>query len=83
MIFEPVIAVGWREVGPKGAPLTVLYCGADVEAAAAVVNSCLDNGSIAYGRVFRGQLLGGQLMYAASTTHRPEPIGQTVYPAGG
>jgi hypothetical protein len=80
----PVIAIGWKELqGSKASPILVLYFGTDVEAGTDAVNRGLDSGSIVVGYVLRGrQPFAGQLMFAATSDNRPNPVGQ-LQPAGG
>lgn len=69
-----VLAVGFKEPGPKGAPLVVLYVGEDVEVARDVLEQALDAATIVYGRVYRGQGLAGQLIFAAGPKTRPVSV---------
>ena len=83
MIFEPVLALGWKDPGSKPGPLLVLYCGDDVESAQKACDAALDSGVVSFARVVRGPFPGGgQLMAASSPTHRYEPPGPLI-PATG
>jgi hypothetical protein len=81
MTHDIVLGVGWLAPKSKPTPILILYCGDDVEAAEDVLNDALDSGTIGFGRVFRGQGLGGQLMWSGTSTNRPQIAGP-VFPAG-
>jgi hypothetical protein len=82
MNYEPVTAIGWAKPDKKPQPVLILYVGDDVEAGRDAVNSALDSNVVAFGRVFRGQLGGGQLMFAASLSNRPAAPGPVLPPTG-
>jgi hypothetical protein len=75
-----VVTAGWGKPSVKGVPLLILFIGSDVEGAIEAANTALDNNVVSFARIFRGQLLGGQLMWSGTRDNRPSPAGPLIPP---